>query len=73
MAELVKDVVCGMMIDPTTAAATSQYKSATYYFCAPSCKRDFDANPDKFLDPSFVPAGMADERPKKRWWEFWRT
>ncbi len=72
MAELVKDVVCGMMIDPATAAATSQYKSATYYFCAAGCKQDFDADPEKYLGSSAQPAGPSQARPAKRWWEFWK-
>jgi Cu+-exporting ATPase len=36
--EKVKDLVCGMMIDPKEAAATSEYKGQTYYFCARGCK-----------------------------------
>jgi len=44
----VKDVVCGMDIDSTTAAAQSEYKGKTYYFCAPGCKKDFDKSPEKY-------------------------
>lgn len=70
--ERVKDPVCGMMIDPVTAAATSGYKGETYYFCAGGCKVDFDKDPEKYLDPNFVPAGMGDNQPKRPWWQFWR-
>ena len=70
---LVRDVVCGMEIDPATAAATSQYKGATYYFCAAGCKQDFDANPEKFLGASAQPVGMGAAPAKKRWWEFWKA
>jgi Cu+-exporting ATPase len=45
----VKDVVCGMMVDPETAAATTAYKGETYYFCAPGCKVAFEKNPEKYL------------------------
>jgi YHS domain-containing protein len=72
MAQRVKDLVCGMMIDPATAAATSDYKGTTYYFCAGGCKVDFDKDPEKYLDPSFVPAAMGDGAPKKPWWQFWK-
>ena len=72
MAELVKDVVCGMMIDPATAAAMSTYKGASYYFCAPGCKTDFDAAPEKYLGGGAQPAGIAETSTKKRWWEFWK-
>ncbi len=45
----VKDLVCGMMIDPSTAAATSVYKGETYYFCAQTCKQQFDADPTRYV------------------------
>lgn len=49
-ANLVKDPVCGMMIDPTSAkGGRSQYKDQTYYFCNPKCKTKFDAEPTKYL------------------------
>ena len=44
-----KDVVCGMTIDPRTAAGQSEYQGKTYYFCAPGCKRKFDVNPEQFV------------------------
>lgn len=47
--ERVKDIVCGMMIDPETAAATSEYKGQTYYFCARGCKVAFDKDPEKYI------------------------
>ncbi len=46
---MVKDPVCGMMIDPKTAAGKSEYKGQTYYFCSTGCKKDFDAEPEKYL------------------------
>jgi len=45
----VKDVVCGMMVDPATAAAKTEYKGQTYYFCAPGCKVAFEKEPEKYL------------------------
>ncbi len=44
----VKDLVCGMEIDPKTAAAKMDYKGKTYYFCAISCRDKFKADPEKF-------------------------
>ena len=57
--EKVKDLVCGMVIDPTTAAATSEYKGKTYYFCAKGCKLAFDKNPEKYVQGGDKPAGKA--------------
>ena len=48
MATTVKDLVCGMDIDPATAAGTSEYKGQTYYFCSPGCKKAFDKDPHKY-------------------------
>lgn len=49
---LVKDLVCGMMIDPTTAkGGSTQYKGETFYFCNPKCKTKFEAEPAKYLLP----------------------
>ena len=42
-ANLATDPVCGMQIDPASAAATSQLDGKTYYFCATACKDDFDS------------------------------
>jgi P-type Cu+ transporter len=44
-----KDVVCGMQVDPGKAAATSEYKGKTHYFCAKICKAKFDANPAQYV------------------------
>ncbi len=46
---MVKDPVCGMEIDPKTAAGKSEYQGQTYYFCSPGCKRDFDKDPAKYV------------------------
>lgn len=45
----VTDPVCGMQIEPAKAAAKSQYKGQTYYFCSDHCKRKFDAAPESFV------------------------
>lgn len=47
---MVKDVVCGMTIDENSAAAKSEYKGKTYYFCAQVCKERFDAKPEDYAN-----------------------
>jgi Cu+-exporting ATPase len=44
-----KDPVCGMMVEEKKAAATSEYKGKTYYFCAKGCKVAFDKDPEKYI------------------------
>lgn len=43
------DPVCGMTVDPKSAAATRQYAGKTIYFCNPGCARAFDADPASYL------------------------
>jgi Cu+-exporting ATPase len=43
------DPVCGMKVEPSKAAATSEYNGKTYYFCAKVCKTKFDANPKQYV------------------------
>lgn len=45
----VSDPVCGMKVDPKTAAAKAEYKGKTYYFCSPDEKVTFEKNPEKFV------------------------
>jgi len=51
------DSVCKMEVDPATAPAKAEYGGKTYYFCAPSCKEEFERNPEKYV---------GEERPKRR-------
>jgi YHS domain-containing protein len=43
------DPICKMTVDEKTAKLKSEYKGKTYYFCAPGCKKAFDADPAKYL------------------------
>ncbi len=54
---MAKDPVCGMEVDEKKAAAKSEYKGKTYYFCALGCKKAFDANPTKYLEGGKEMAG----------------
>ncbi|NYI40340.1 YHS domain-containing protein [Demequina lutea] len=42
--EKVTDPICGMSIDPATAAATIEHDGTTYYFCSQGCADTFVAN-----------------------------
>ena len=46
---MAKDVVCGMDVQPETAAAKAEYKEQTYYFCAEDCKQKFTGDPELYL------------------------
>jgi YHS domain-containing protein len=47
---MVKDPVCGMTIDPRTAAGKSEYQGQTYRFCSTGCKKAFDKQPQKYVE-----------------------
>jgi P-type Cu+ transporter len=38
----VKDPVCGMVIEPSTAAAHGTYGGVTVYFCAKACQQAYE-------------------------------
>ena len=44
------DPICGMTVDPATAAGQYDYKGRTYYFCSVSCLERFRADPEKALN-----------------------
>lgn len=45
----VRDMVCGMWIDPATAPADRTCDGHTHYFCSETCANEFDADPKRFL------------------------
>ncbi len=47
----VTDPVCGMQIDPATAAGSSTHEGGTFYFCSTACKAKFDADPHRYGNP----------------------
>jgi P-type Cu+ transporter len=58
------DPVCAMTISKDDAAGSSEYGGTTYYFCNPSCKTKFDANPNAYTggkrpEPKPAPAGST--------------
>ncbi len=53
---MAKDPVCGMDVDEATAKHTAQSDGQTYYFCAPGCKKAFEVEPGKYLDPAYKPS-----------------
>jgi Cu+-exporting ATPase len=52
------DPVCGMEVNPAEAKWTYEYKGITYYFCGKGCMLEFKDDPEKYLDPGYVPQGM---------------
>ena len=55
-----RDPVCGMSVDPATAAWRHVHAGRTYFFCRQECLEQFKAEPEKYLvsvgGPSRLPA-----------------
>ena len=53
-----KDPVCGMDVDPSTAAGNTEYGGKTYHFCSKSCRVKFQADPASFAGGPKSPAQL---------------
>ncbi len=45
------DPVCGMKVDPGRTRLVAIYQRYSYWFCAEGCRKAFEANPRKHLEP----------------------
>lgn len=48
---MVRDPVCGMLIDPESAVATREHAGQIFYFCSQDCVDKFDADPHYYGHP----------------------
>jgi YHS domain-containing protein len=63
MAQTVIDPVCGMKVIPGETKLVTIYKGNGYWFCAESCHKAFEANPERYLEPK-----SAKLKGPKTWW-----
>jgi Cu+-exporting ATPase len=54
-----KDPVCGMSVQPSSAAGMVEHDGKTYYFCSAGCVQKFKADPAKYLKAGTPPAKPA--------------
>ena len=61
------DPVCGMTVDPNSAAGSFEYKGQTYHFCSAHCLNKFRQDPESFVkEPTETTALEPPEtQPKK--------
>lgn len=52
------DPVCGMTVRPESAAGAHPYQGQTYHFCSTHCLQKFQANPERYLQPTQGPEPM---------------
>ncbi len=58
-----RDPVCGMSVDPLSAAAKYEHAGTMYYFCHPRCEERFRVDPDGYLSGKYEQS--MDEAPAK--------
>jgi Cu+-exporting ATPase len=51
----IRDPVCGMMVDPSTAKFQADEGGARYYFCSAGCRAKFLADPSAFIKQESAP------------------
>lgn len=56
------DPICGMTVDPATAAGSHDYRGQRYYFCGLSCLERFKADPERALQPQMVGSAKPTTR-----------
>ena len=44
-----KDPVCGMEVDPKSAAFTATHAGRTFYFCSAACQQKFKSAPIQYV------------------------
>jgi len=60
----VKDVVCGMSVDPAKTPHRASHAGKDYFFCGAKCREKFIADPKKYLASADAAASGAEEPPK---------
>ncbi|MCT7375752.1 heavy metal translocating P-type ATPase [Chelativorans salis] len=65
-AEVVRDPVCGMTVDPSKDKPSLKHAGHTYHFCSESCRKRFAADPEAFLTAKDPVCGMNVERATAR-------
>ncbi len=56
---MMTDPVCGMKVDPASAAGSATHGGKTYYFCGKGCLAKFNADPDRYAGARTSPAPAA--------------
>ena len=58
-----RDPVCGMDVDPKEApGGSAQYAGTTYWFCSPSCREKFVADPKRYVSVPRTTTSATDDR-----------
>ena len=56
------DPICGMTVDPATAAGSHDHRGLSYYFCGVSCLERFKVDPERALQPQATSSAKPTTR-----------
>ncbi|WP_136617436.1 MULTISPECIES: heavy metal translocating P-type ATPase [Mesorhizobium] len=63
---VVRDPVCGMIVDPAAGKPTAEHDGHFYHFCSQGCRTKFVAEPEEFLTATDPVCGMSVDRATAR-------
>ena len=64
---MVRDPVCGILIDPQSAVATREHGGQVFYFCSQECVDQFDSDPHYYGHPDPEDENMDDHEEHHRY------
>ena len=59
---VVRDPVCGMIVDPAAGKPTARYEGHAYHFCSETCRAKFTKQPDAYVEATDPVCGMKVDR-----------
>ena len=68
-ATLVRDPVCGMSVDPSTARESAEHAGDVYYFCSAGCRSSFEKDPQRYLTLAPATVGHPVESYAHQIWD----
>ncbi|HMM65097.1 MAG TPA: HAD-IC family P-type ATPase, partial [Mesorhizobium sp.] len=63
---VLRDPVCGMIVDLAAGKPTAEHGGRTYHFCCEGCRRKFEAAPEDYLTAVDPVCGMKVDRASAR-------
>ncbi len=60
----VTDLVCGMAVNPDSAAGSFEYKGQTYHFCSARCLQKFREAPERFVRDGQSASAESPSKPE---------
>jgi len=65
-APVLRDPVCGMLVDPAAGKPTFEHGGQTYHFCCKGCRDKFAADPGAYIEAKDPVCGMRVKRASAR-------